>query len=98
MRRIELQYIQPGKPIQNSYIERFNRTYRQEILGAYLFEDLSQVKALTEEWINLYNRQRPHDSLNGLTPERFLLKYGKNMGIKTINQELNLLDKFVKQA
>ena len=55
--------------MQNLYVmncsdELFNRTYRQEILGAYLFKDLSQVKALTEEWINLYNRQRPHDALN----------------------------------
>jgi len=98
MRGIELQYIQPGKPIQNSYIERFNRTYRQEILSAYLFEDLSQVRALTAEWINLYNRQRPHDSLNGLTPERFLLKYGKGNGFSTFQQDLNINSKFEKQA
>jgi len=97
-RGIKLQYIQPGKPVQNSYIERFNRTYRQEILGAFLFEDLSQVRTLTEEWINLYNTQRPHDSLSGLTPERFLLKYGKNSKIKAQKRDINFLDKFVKQA
>ena len=91
-------YIQPGKPVQNSFIERFNRTYRQEILGAYLFEDLSQVSALTEEWINLYNLQRPHDSLNGLTPERFLLKYGKSPMSDTLNREIEFLSKFEKQA
>ena len=65
---IKLQYIQPGKPVQNSYIERFNRTYRQEKLGAYLFDELTQVRSLTEEWINMYNRQRPHSSLDDITP------------------------------
>jgi putative transposase len=97
-RGIELQYIQPGKPIQNSFIERFNRTYRQEILGAYLFEDLSQVRALTEEWIILYNYQRPHDALNGLTPERFLLKYGKMKGFSTFHQDQEINSIFVQQA
>jgi putative transposase len=95
---IEIIYIQPGKPVQNSFIERFNRTYRQEILGAFLFEELSQVRVLTKEWINLYNRQRPHDSLNGLTPERFLLKYGRNHTSDTENREIDFLSKFGKQA
>jgi len=48
---------------QHSFIERFNRTYRQEILGAYLFEELNRVRVLSEERIKLNNLQRPHDSL-----------------------------------
>jgi len=95
---IEIIYIQPGKPVQNSFIERFNRTYRQEILGAFLFDELNQVRILTEEWLNLYNRQRPHDSLNGLTPERFVLKYGRNHISNSINREIDFLSKFEKQA
>jgi len=95
---IEIVYIQPGKPVQNSFIERFNRTYRQEILGAFLFDELNQVRILTEEWLNLYNRQRPHDSLNGLTPERFLLKYGRNHTSNSTNREIDFLSKFEKQA
>lgn len=67
-RSITIQYIQPGKPTQNSYIERFNRMYREAVLDAYLFYDLYQVKQLTEEWIEEYNERRPHQSLNNLTP------------------------------
>ncbi|MCK4992299.1 MAG: transposase [Bacteroidales bacterium] len=97
-RGIELLYIQPGKPTQNSFIERFNRSFRQEILSAFLFDTLSQVRALIEEWINIYNRQRPHDSLNGLTPERFLLKYGKLDQFTTFQQDININRNFVKLA
>lgn len=68
---VEILYIQPGKPNQNGIIERFNRTYRQEVLGYYLFEDLDQVRDLTHWWLIGYNECRPHRSLNGLTPVEF---------------------------
>ena len=74
---IKIRYIQPGKPVQNSFIERFNRSYREEILNAYLFSSLEQVNILTEEWIEHYNNKRPHEALGDLTPIEFSAKYGK---------------------
>ena len=66
-----IDYIKPGCPYQNAYIERFNKTYRNEILDLYLFESLSQVEEITEEWIKAYNTERPHDSLNDMTPHDY---------------------------
>lgn len=69
--QIELRFIQPGKPDQNAYIERFNRTYRNEVLNAYVFEDLEQVRLITEEWIEIYNGERPHRALGRVPPWSF---------------------------
>lgn len=81
--RIQHQFIQPGKPTQNCFIERFNGSFRKEILDAYVFYSLNELKLITENWMNEYNTYRPHESLNGLTPELYLLKCGKLSPLKT---------------
>ena len=67
-RGIDLQYIQPGKPAQNAYIERFNRTVRQEWLDEHLFESIDQARYMSSRWLWSYNHERPHTSLGGKTP------------------------------
>ena len=76
---VHLDFIEPGKPAQNGRgpfgRERFNRTFRDEILDAYLFENLAQVREMAEAWMLEYNYDRPHDSLGGLTPILYALEH-----------------------
>lgn len=68
---ITIDYIQPGKPAQNAYIERFNRTYREDVLDIYLFETTGEVQNITDKWLADYNQNRPHESLKNLSPLEF---------------------------
>ena len=72
--QVERAFIQPGKPAQNAYIERFNRTYREDVLDACLFETVAEAQAITEDWLEEYNAIRPHEALGGLPPYQFALK------------------------
>ncbi|EOS93723.1 transposase IS3/IS911 family protein [Erwinia tracheiphila PSU-1] len=65
--------LRPGKPTQNAFIERFNRTYRTEILDFYLFRTLNEAREIPERWLTEYNSERPHECLNNLTPEEYRL-------------------------
>ncbi len=69
---IKIRYIQPGKPTQNAFIERFNRTFREDILDAYLFESLNHLRLLASEWMDEYNLTHPHQSLNNCSPLKYL--------------------------
>ena len=77
-----IQYIQPGEPNQNAYIERFNRTYREEVLNLYLFSSLTEVREITYWWMIDYNEKRPHASLGNLTPLEAMQRYTGNSTYK----------------
>ena len=68
---INIIYIQPGRPMQNSYIERFNGSYRRAVLDMYIFRNLSEVKEKTAEWRKYYNEERPHEALGNKTPAQY---------------------------
>jgi putative transposase len=69
---IKLNFIQPGKPTQNGFVESFNGKFRDECLNENWFLSLNYAKELIEKWRIDYNAQRPHSSLNNLTPEEYV--------------------------
>jgi putative transposase len=66
---IALKHIQPGKPQQNAYVERFNRTVRYDWLAQHLFDDLEQIQEHATNWMWTYNHERPNMALGGITPK-----------------------------
>lgn len=70
-RGIEIEYIEPGKPIQNAFIESFNSRLRDECLNEEIFLNLEDAKKKIEKWRRYYNENRPHTSLNFKTPKEF---------------------------
>ena len=69
---IGIQYIQPGKPQQNAYVERYNRTVRYDWLNQYLFRTIDQVREYATRWLWTYNHERPSMALGGITPKQKL--------------------------
>ena len=65
---IRLTYIQPGKPQQNGYVERYNRTVRYDWLNQYLFESLEEIRDFATKWLWSYNNERPNMGIGGITP------------------------------
>jgi putative transposase len=70
--KVDWQYIQPGKPMQNGYIESFNGKLRDECLNEHWFLSLQEAKEIIEKWRFDYNNIRPHSSLKGMSPQQFL--------------------------
>jgi putative transposase len=71
-RNIRIDYIQPGKPHQNGYVERYNRTVRYDWLSQHLFESIEQVQQFATRWLWTYNNERPNTALGGITPKQKL--------------------------
>ena len=69
--RVELRFIDPGKPVQNAFIESFNGRFRDECLNQHWFASLAQARRIVEAWRVDYNRARPHGALGYRTPEEF---------------------------
>lgn len=86
---ILLHHIQPGSPAQNAFIERFNRTYREDVLDMNLFDSLEEVRAITDQWLHMYNNDRPHESLDGLTPQLFADQRAKAKAQLAVNRKGN---------
>lgn len=70
--RIRLEHIQPGKPQQNAYVERYNRTVRYDWLAQYLFDSIEEVQEYATRWLWTYNNERPNMALGGITPRQKL--------------------------
>lgn len=79
---VTLHHIQPGKPTQNAYIERFNRSFRHEVLDAHLFGSLSEVREEAWQWMLRYNEERPHEALGNLPPTIFRQQIKPNIPSK----------------
>jgi len=77
---IAIHFIEPGKPMQNAFVERFNGTFRREVLDAHLFSDLRQAHAIATHWQEEYNERRPHQSLSGQTPSESWQKFSFPIG------------------
>lgn len=77
-----LEFIKLGKPTQNAFIERVNRTCRTEILDFNLFRTLNEEREITKHWLTKYNSERPHESLNNMTPEEYRLMVEKSGNLK----------------
>lgn len=74
-RGIDLEFIKPGRPMQNGFIERFNGSYRRGVLDMYVFRTLNEVREQTERWLADYNEHIPHDALNDLTPVEYRIAH-----------------------
>lgn len=86
-RGIDIKFIEKGKPHQNGFMERFNRSFREEVLDAYLFTRLQEAQVMATAWMWIYNNQRPHKSLGYRTPMGFLKWHQKVDSYPTIEKD-----------
>jgi putative transposase len=78
-RKVRLDFIRPGKPVENAFVESFNGKFRDECLNGNLFYTVDEARRIIEDWRIDYNDERPHSSLNDLTPREFAQQYGDRL-------------------
>jgi putative transposase len=76
--QVTLDFIRPGKPVDNCYIESFNSRFREECLNSHYFDSVTEARVIIENWRKKYNEFRPHRSLKGLTPSEFAGRFRQN--------------------
>lgn len=86
---INMHFIDPGKPVQNAYIESFNGKFRDECLNLHWFESINEARDVIERWRDEYNTIRPHSSLGHVVPVEFRNRYEKNNTDDKISQKLS---------
>ena len=84
-RGVQLDFIRPGKPVEDAFIESFNGRLRDECLNVHQFATLAQAQAVIEVWLCAYNQQRPHSSLGNLTPDEFV---GQPQALQIVEEAL----------
>ena len=77
--KVQLDFIRPGKPVENAFIESFNGRLRDECLNANLFFSLADAREKLETWRVDYNTQRPHSSIGNLAPEEYARIHKKGL-------------------
>lgn len=98
MNKVSWQYIQPGRPMQNAYIERKNGSMRRELLDVYAFDSIKEVRALSAQWRHDYNHERPHKSLGYLSPVLYAHKHSHSSEAKDEIKRLRLIHKSTPAA
>lgn len=88
-RRVTLQFIQPGRPMQNGFVESFNGKFRDECLNEHVFLNLTHAQTLIEHFRKEYISQRPHSSLGYLTPQEFEAAYWKRYKLAGTNSQVD---------
>lgn len=86
--KVKLRFIQPGKPVQNAYIESFNGKFRDECLNEHVFVNIKSAQEIIESWRQDYNTNRPHSSLNNMAPEEFSAAFQGKQRTEITNLEL----------
>ncbi len=86
--KVKLRFIQPGRPVQNAYIESFNGKFRDECLNEHVFVSLCKAQEIIESWRKDYNANRPHSSLDNMTPEEFSAAFKRAQKAEIANRRL----------